>query len=84
MYAPSASGRVVSDQMPVPLATTVGSATPFSSTVTVLPGSTVPEIVGVESLDRPPLGTVPVPSGMLSTTPVITGAAGGVRSMVIV
>ena len=75
----------MSDHLP-PLSAVavIAWATSLSSTVTVLPASAVPEIVGVGSLVRPPLGTVPVISSALSVTPVITGAAGATLSIVII
>ena len=47
---PSAKVGVVQDQLPLALVTAVQSVTPPSFTVTVLPGSAVPVMVGVLSL----------------------------------
>jgi hypothetical protein len=54
-----------------------------SKIVTVLLASAVPASVGVVSLLKPPLATVPVTGATSSVTEVIDGAAGAAVSMVM-
>ena len=74
--APSAIGRVgVQLHAPLALATAVQTGTPFSVTLTVLPGSAVPLTVGVLSFVLPlAAGAVTVGAvGAVLSTPKVTG-----------
>ena len=83
-WVPVANGGVVKAHSPNPVVVVRPMTAPPRDTVIVLPGSAVPDKVGVASLVRPPLPMKPAASGVLLFAALRTGCAGASVSTAMV
>src|SRR5436190_1732363 len=81
LWRPWPSAAVVNVHPPLPSASTAPSLHDALPIFTVLLASAVPASVGLVSLVKPPLATVPVTGAASSLTEVMVGAAGAPVSM---